>query len=101
MQTDLDGDSAWEIFVAVKETRRPIQCVPRIVCGGGIDYCWWCFFNCLSTVDYVCANFRHQQVNLPSHRLPGTPWAFCERHKGRSTAPLLSSIMQIDDRVLS
>ena len=40
-------------------------------------------FNCLSTIYFVSANFPHQ--------LPGTPWAFCERHRGRSTAPLLSS----------
>ena len=29
----LDADPAGEIFVAVEETRCPIQCVPRIVCG--------------------------------------------------------------------
>ena len=77
MQTDLDGDSAWEIFVAVKETRCPIQCVPRIVCGELL-------------VMFVLI-FYINEVKVQSHRLPDTPWAFCERHTRISTALLLSS----------
>ena len=87
MQTDLDGDSAWEIFVAVEETRCPIQCVPRIVCGELLVM----FFIVYQQLIMFVLIFYINEVKVHSHRLPDTPWAFCELHTRISTAPLLSS----------